>query len=574
MKNPQSPSIAVPPPTAQASPGSPLHSVSVIVPVFNGAQTLPELVRRVDSALKGKVVRHEVILINDASSDESWAAIERLAAVDPAVRGIDLTRNYGQHNALLVGIREALCEIVVTIDDDLQNPPEEIPTMLQALTPDCDVVYGTPIAKQHGIGRRLATRLIGRTLGILGGETAPMVSAFRAFRTGLREGFAEYTGPDVSIDGLLTWQTDRFRAVKVRHDSRVHGTSNYSLRKLVRHTLTMITAFSTRPLRLATTMGFVVILFGIAVFLYVIARLVIEGHSVPGFPFLASIISIFSGTQLFAIGVIGEYLARVHVRVMARPSYAVRARTEAVAAALPVVGSSEQGAGLCERLDWDSEFWGLPIARVGSRQLDREQAANVAAWCAAEEIRCAFLLAAADDAATAAAAESVGFVPVDTRITLRRPPGIVAPVSAGVSIREARADEEEALVAIAATAHTDTRFFFDPRFPRHRASDLYATWVRRGFREPDRHLLVAEAGGEPLGYVLIAAQPRAIDLIAVAGAAQGRGVGRALVAAAVAEREDESVEVVTQARNVGALRLYQACGFQIDATDVWYHRWH
>src|SRR5690606_4578595 len=253
----------------------------------------------------------------------------------------------------------------------------------------CDVVYGEPIFKQHGLGRRLATRLVVRTLGALGGETAPMVSSFRAFRTELRDRFAAYTGPDVSIDGLLTWGTDRFRSVKVRHDERAHGSSNYSLVKLIRHALTMVTAFSTRPLRLASTLGFFVLLFGIAVLVYVLGRLAIEQRSVPGFPFLASIISIFSGAQLFAIGVIGEYLARVHVRVMSRPSYAVAART-APAAPAPLAGrggGGDRAEPPAELLAWDTEFWGFPIARARGRTLDRDGARRLAEWCAANGVR-------------------------------------------------------------------------------------------------------------------------------------------------------------------------------------------
>lgn len=548
-----------------------------MVPVYNGAKTLPELVRRIHESLTPCASRHEVLLVNDASPDESWRVIEELAASDPCVRGLDLSRNFGQHNALLAGLRDARCEIVVTMDDDLQNPPEEIPTLLGALGPECDVVYGEPIVKRHGFGRRIATRVVAQGLRFLGGRTAPMVSAFRAFRTELRDGFADYVGPDVSIDGLLTWQTDRFRSVRVRHEQRAHGASNYSFRKLVRHALTMITAFSTRPLRLATTMGFFVILFGIAVMIYVLARLAVEGNSVPGFPFLASIISIFSGAQLFAIGVIGEYLARVHVRVMARPSYAIRARTESPAGGgLSVAGGAPAGSAPCEELTWDSEFWGFQIGRVTSPRLHPAQARSVAARCDREGFRCTFLLAAADDAETARAAEGVGFVPVDTRITLRRPGGLALlgpEPGSPVAIRPAGEADEEQMADLARVSHTDSRFFFDSRFPRTRAGDLYAAWIRRGLAEASRHVLLGERDGRMLGYVVIGDEPQTIELIAVAEPARGQGVGRALVEAAIAERPEQPMLVVTQARNVGALRLYQANGFEIETVETWYHRW-
>ena len=159
--------------TGSATPRQP--SVSVVVPVFNGAETVAEVVSRSREVLAECAARHEFILVNDGSHDSSWERIVELASAAGDVRGIDLSRNCGQHNALLAGIRAARCDLVVTIDDDLQNPPEEIPKLLRSLGPDCDVVYGVPISKQQGFGRRIATRAVVGSLRVLGGETAPMV---------------------------------------------------------------------------------------------------------------------------------------------------------------------------------------------------------------------------------------------------------------------------------------------------------------------------------------------------------------------------------------------------------------
>jgi undecaprenyl-phosphate 4-deoxy-4-formamido-L-arabinose transferase len=161
----------------------------------------------------------------------------------------------------------------------------------------------------------------------MGAEIAREVSAFRAFRTGLREAFRDYRSPWVSIDVLLTWGTARFAAVPVRHDPRRVGSSNYTLRKLVNHALNMATGFSVAPLRLASLVGFAFTLFGTGVLAYVLGRYLLEGASVPGFPFIASVVAIFSGAQLFALGIIGEYLARMHFRMMGRPTFTVRSRT-------------------------------------------------------------------------------------------------------------------------------------------------------------------------------------------------------------------------------------------------------
>ena len=159
----------------------------------------------------------------------------------------------------------------------------------------------------------------------MGGETARMVSAFRAFRSHLRCGFASYQSPFVCIDVLLTWATTSFSSVTVQHDPRKIGTSNYTFRKLVRHAMTMMTGYSVLPLQIASVLGFSFTVFGMAALAYVIGRYILQGSSVPGFPFLASMIAIFSGAQLFALGIIGEYLARMHFRIIERPPYAVGA---------------------------------------------------------------------------------------------------------------------------------------------------------------------------------------------------------------------------------------------------------
>jgi undecaprenyl-phosphate 4-deoxy-4-formamido-L-arabinose transferase len=187
-----------------------------------------------------------------------------------------------------------------------------------------DVVYGAPKEEQHAFMRALASRITRLALGsAIGMDLAKNVSAFRVFRAQLRDAFAEYQTPFVSIDVLLTWATTRFAAIPIVFQPRHSGSSNYTFTKLVRHAFDMMTGFSTAPLQLASLIGFGCTLFGFAIFVYVVIRYCLEG-SVPGFPFIASIIAIFSGAQLFALGVIGEYLARMHFRTMNRPAYAVR----------------------------------------------------------------------------------------------------------------------------------------------------------------------------------------------------------------------------------------------------------
>jgi undecaprenyl-phosphate 4-deoxy-4-formamido-L-arabinose transferase len=161
----------------------------------------------------------------------------------------------------------------------------------------------------------------------MGAEVATKISAFRAFRSELRAGFAAASGPTVNIDVLLTWSTTRFVAIEVRFDQRAAGVSTYTFVRLVRHAFNMLTGFSTRPLRLASFVGFAFTMFGIAILAYVLVRYLQSHGVVPGFAFLASIIAIFSGAQLFTIGIIGEYLARMHHRLLEKPSYVIREAT-------------------------------------------------------------------------------------------------------------------------------------------------------------------------------------------------------------------------------------------------------
>jgi undecaprenyl-phosphate 4-deoxy-4-formamido-L-arabinose transferase len=301
------------------------RSVSVVIAVYNGAPSLPTLLDRLERTLSRAADAFEVVLVNDGSRDDSWKVIETAAATRTWLSGIDLSRNFGQHNALLCGLRAAKHDITVTMDDDLQNPPEQVPALVAALTSDVDVVYGSPTQEQHGLWRDLASQTTKLVLGrVLGAATARQVCGFRAFRTELRDAFQDYSGPSVNLDVLLTWATTKFTAIRIEHAPRQFGVSNYTFGKLAAHAINMLTGFSTLPLQIASLLGFALTAFGVFLLSLVIARYFIYGVVIPGFTFLASVVVIFSGAQLFTLGVIGEYLARMHFRIMRQPSYAVR----------------------------------------------------------------------------------------------------------------------------------------------------------------------------------------------------------------------------------------------------------
>jgi glycosyltransferase involved in cell wall biosynthesis len=317
---------AVPSPADEAT--DLVDGISAVVPVYGSETILPLLLARLTTALEGLAAAHEIILVDDGSPDRSWTVIAEAASHDDRIHGIRLMRNFGQHNALLVGIRRARYRYIVTLDDDLQNPPEEIAKLLARLTPEVDVVYGTPASEQHSIWRSAASRVTKYALEeAMGATAARSVSAFRLFRTDLRGAFERYQSPDISIDVLLTWATTRFAAVNVRQEPRATGESGYTFGRLIHHALNMMTGFTTRPLRIASLVGFLFTIFGAGVFIFVVVRSIAEGDAVPGFPFLASIIAVFSGVQLLILGIMGEYVARMHLRLLERPPYVVAEST-------------------------------------------------------------------------------------------------------------------------------------------------------------------------------------------------------------------------------------------------------
>ena len=245
----------------------------------------------------------------------------------------------------------------------------------------------------------------------------------------------------------------------------------------------------------------------------------------------------------------------------------------------------DEAAEVCELLTWDTAFWGFPIARVRGQKLADSSQAAVDAWCVERGVRCLYVLTRADDAASVATAEACGYHLVDVRITLdrrlREGEHFGHSDDGGVAVRAARPSDVAPLEAIAREIHRDTRFYYDHRFPRTDCDRLYGTWIRQSCEGYADRVLVGDAGHGPIGYVTChqdgVAEGR-IGLLGVEAPASGRGVGRALVRAALHwffdERRLKIVSVVTQARNVGAQRLYQGCGFRTAAVGLWYHRWY
>ena len=304
--------------------------ISVVVPCYRSAPMLAELVSRTHSALEGLVEQRdidawELILVVDGSVDETGTVAASLARSHQNVIAAELHRNYGQHSALLAGIRLANHDVIVTMDDDLQHPPEEIGTLLAELADDSiDLVYGIPLSEEHDVLRSGASRFVKAALSATGVANAQWVGAFRAFRAQLREAFAEASDPSPNIDVLLSWATSSVRPASVRMEKRAVGRSGYTFSTLMRHAMNMMTGYGTLPLRLATWLGFCFGALGFIALAYVLVTYITGVTTQPGFTTTVGLIALFAGVQLVTIGIIGEYIGRSHFRSMNKPAYFIR----------------------------------------------------------------------------------------------------------------------------------------------------------------------------------------------------------------------------------------------------------
>jgi len=297
---------------------------SVVIPVYRGEHTLEPLVKRLAEVLPACAEDFEVLLVNDGSPDHSWDVIEALTQQYSWVRGIKLMRNYGQENATLCGIRESCCDLIVTMDDDLQHNPADLPKLLAKLNEGFDVVYGVPRVRNQVWWKSILSAIVKWAIAsVMGVKTIRDISAYKAFRAELKQAFSSINSPDVQMDVLLSWAAPRFASVEIEESPRTVGASNYNFTKLVKVSLLVLTNYTTIPLRLASILGFLFTIIGFFVMLYVIVVYFTLG-SIPGFTFLISAVTIFSGVQLFALGIIGEYLARMFERSSGRPPYVIQ----------------------------------------------------------------------------------------------------------------------------------------------------------------------------------------------------------------------------------------------------------
>ncbi|MBU0743247.1 glycosyltransferase family 2 protein [bacterium] len=298
--------------------------ISLVVPVYNSTATLEELTARLHAVLDPLTSgAWEIVFVNDGSRDESWAHIGRLAAREDRITGINLTRNFGQHNSIMCGIAHACGRYVITLDDDLQNPPEEIPKLLAKIEEGYDVVYGVFEKKKHSLFRNFGSELV-QWMYRKTFNTKGRLTSFRIIDRDIAKRLLEYGRSFTFIDGLISWNTSRIGNTVVEHHARASGRSGYSNRKLLILALNMATNFSIGPLQVATIVGILFSMFGFIFGFYILLKKILMDIPISGYTSTIVTVAFLSGVQLLTVGVLGEYIGRIHINVSNCPQYVVR----------------------------------------------------------------------------------------------------------------------------------------------------------------------------------------------------------------------------------------------------------
>ncbi len=299
--------------------------LSIVVPVYRGANTVGQLVAEL-SALKPEGGM-EIILVNDGSPDNSAEVCQALlgTATVPLIY-IEHARNYGEHNAVMTGLRRARGDYVITMDDDLQNPPEEVVRLYDhARNGRWDVVYTRYASKKHALWRNIGSRFANAVADrLLDKPKGLYLSSFRCMARLVVQSVTRYTGPYPYVDGLIMEVTQRIDSIEVRHLPRAEGRSNYTLTRLVRLWLNLATSFSLAPLRMATFLGIGMATLGaIGAALTIIEALVVRGTP-SGYASTMVVILLVGGVQSMILGVLGEYVGRTFLSANGKPQGTVR----------------------------------------------------------------------------------------------------------------------------------------------------------------------------------------------------------------------------------------------------------
>lgn len=301
--------------------------ISVVIPVYKAEKCLHELHRRLGESLRMITVDYEIILVEDCGGDHSWEIIQSLAAADKRVRGLQLTRNFGQHAATICGLSSARGEWIITLDDDLEQNPEDITNLYYKALEGYDLVYGVYPQRTHSLWRNLTSALARRLFNYAIPSLNKDYTSFRCLRNNIAKEMIKFSSPFPFVDGYLSWLTNNYATVVVEHATRNNGGSNYTFRKLFTHTINIFVTFSDLPLKMVTWLGLGAFLVGMFWLLAILLGKIFGGITVSGFASLMAGIVLFGGLQMLVLGILGEYLGRMNFKSSSKPLFLVGRKT-------------------------------------------------------------------------------------------------------------------------------------------------------------------------------------------------------------------------------------------------------
>jgi undecaprenyl-phosphate 4-deoxy-4-formamido-L-arabinose transferase len=299
--------------------------VSVLVPVLNEQESLPELQRRLHETLEREGKPYEIIYVNDGSTDGTAAMLEGFHDRDPRIKVLEFNRNYGQHPALFAGFQFAQGEVIITLDADLQNPPEEIPKLINKIEEGYEVVGTYRRKRRDTLFRRLASIIVNKiTSRLVGIKLRDYGCMLRAYQRSIIDYINMCTESSSFIPALANTFAKKIVEIEVGHEERTRGTSKYSLFKLFRLNFDLMTSFSLLPIQFIGVLGMVIAILGLFFALFLIIRRFFLGPEGEGTFTLFGILFFFIGIQIFALGIIGEYIGRIYQEVRKRPRYLIK----------------------------------------------------------------------------------------------------------------------------------------------------------------------------------------------------------------------------------------------------------
>ena len=310
--------------TTSDTDAAPLYSI--VIPVYNSEKILSDLIQQLEANLTS--VRWEVVFVNDGSADGSWEVLQQLVRTRDNMTAVDLMRNYGQHSAMFCGFQQAQGDFVITMDDDLQNPPSEVLKLIEKINEGHDVVFGQFRQKQHGMIRWFGTRIVSWLNRKLFRKPSGLVlTNFRIIRREIIDAVCETKTAFPYIPGMLLLTARTFANVQVEHHPRKVGSSNYGIRTIAALIWRIIFNYSALPLRWACIGGIGVSVVSFFIGVYFLCKALLFGTASPGFPTLVCLLAFCNGVTLMVLGLMSEYIVRVVNEVSGIPAFRIRRTT-------------------------------------------------------------------------------------------------------------------------------------------------------------------------------------------------------------------------------------------------------